>query len=216
VSVRLFAAAELPGRIKIFGMILDWILVAAAYLIGAIPFAFLVPRLAAGVDVRAAGSRNVGAANVLRTTRASLAVAVLVLDVAKGAAAVALAAALGADIGIQSAAAAAAIVGHVYPFWLRLHGGKGIAVACGAFTVLAPLATALCVALFAIVVWSTGYISLGSMVSTALLAPITIMLDSELPVTVTAAGVAALILFRHRANIARLAAGTERRIGQKA
>lgn len=196
-------------------MMFDWLLVAAAYVIGAIPFAFLVPRLAAGVDVRTAGSHNVGAANVLRTTRPSLAVAVLVLDVAKGAAAVWLTAALGADIGIQSAAAAAAIVGHVYPFWLRLHGGKGIAVACGSFTILAPVATGACVALFAIVVWATGYISLGSVLSTAALAPFTIILDGALPVTVSAIGVAALILFRHRANIARLAAGTERRIGQK-
>lgn len=197
-------------------MIADWLIVALAYFIGAIPFAYLVPRLAAGIDVRTVGSRNVGTANVLRTTRTAVAVAVLLLDVAKGTAAVALAAALGADIGIQSAAAAAAIVGHVYPFWLRLHGGKGVAVACGAFTMLAPVATAVCVAVFAIGVWASGYISFGSVIATALLAPATIVLDSELPVTVSAAGVAALILFRHRANIARLASGTERRIGQKA
>ena len=197
-------------------MIADWLIVALAYFIGAIPFAFLVPRLAAGIDVRTVGSRNVGTANVLRTTLAAVAVAVLLLDVAKGTAAVALAAALGADIGIQSAAAAAAIVGHVYPFWLRLHGGKGVAVACGAFSMLAPVATAVCVAVFAIGVWASGYISFGSVIATALLAPATIVLDSELPVTVSAAGVAALILFRHRANIARLASGTERRIGQKA
>lgn len=197
-------------------MVLDWILVAAAYFIGAIPFAFLVPRALAGIDVRSAGSRNVGTANVLRTTRAGLAVAVLVLDVAKGAAAVWLASVFRADIGIQAAAAAAAIVGHVYPFWLRLHGGKGIAVACGAFTMLAPLATALCVAVFAAVVWASGYVSLGSVMSTALLAPFTLLFDADMPVTVSAAGVAALIVFRHRANIARLVAGTERRIGQKA
>jgi acyl phosphate:glycerol-3-phosphate acyltransferase len=197
-------------------MIADWLIVALAYFIGAIPFAYLVPRLAAGIDVRTVGSRNVGTANVLRTTRTAVAVAVLLLDVAKGTAAVALAAALGADIGIQSAAAAAAIVGHVYPFWLRLHGGKGVAVACGAFTMLAPVATAVCVAVFAIGVWASGYISFGSVIATALLAPATIMLDSDLPVTVSAAGVAALILFRHRANIARLVSGTERRIGQKA
>ena len=197
-------------------MVLDWILVAAAYFIGAIPFAYLVPRAIAGIDVRTAGSRNVGAANVLRTTRAGLAIGVMVLDVAKGAAAVGLAAVMGADIGIQSAAAAAAIVGHVYPFWLRLHGGKGVAVACGAFAMLAPVATAACVAVFAAAVWASGYISFGSVVATALLAPSTLFFDSAIPVTVSAAGVAALILFRHRANIARLAAGTERRIGQKA
>lgn len=197
-------------------MVLDWMLVAAAYFIGAIPFAYLVPRAVAGIDIRTAGSRNVGAANVLRTTRTALAIGVMLLDVAKGAAAVGLAAAMGADIGIQSAAAAAAIVGHVYPFWLRLHGGKGVAVACGAFAVIAPLAAAACAAVFAAAVWASGYVSFGSVIATALLAPATILFDSEIPVVVSAAGVAALILFRHRANIARLAAGTERRIGQKA
>lgn len=197
-------------------MVFDWLVVLAAYGIGSVPFAYLVPRLAAGVDVRAAGSGNVGAANVLRTTRIAIALAVVVLDIAKGAAAVGFAAGLGADVGIQSAAAAASIVGHVYPFWLKLHGGKGVAVACGAFAVLAPLAVAICLAVFAGAVWLSGYISLGSVLATTLLAPVTILLDSPEPVSVSAAGVAALILFRHRANIARLAAGTERRIGQKA
>lgn len=197
-------------------MVLDWVLVFAAYVIGAIPFAYLVPRLAAGVDVRMAGSRNVGAANVLRTTRLQIAIAVLVLDIAKGAAAVLMVRALGADAGIQAAAAAAAIVGHVYPFWLKLHGGKGVAVACGAFVTLTPMAAAICVAVFAATVGVSGYISLGSIVATALLAPVTLLAESDIPVTVSAAGVALLILFRHRANIARIFAGTERRIGHKA
>lgn len=197
-------------------MVLEWLLVLAAYFIGAIPFAYLMPRLLAGVDVRMAGSRNVGAANVLRTTRTHIALLVVALDIAKGAGAVWLARAAGADIGIQSAAGAAAIVGHVYPFWLKMHGGKGVAVTCGAFAVLAPLAAAICVGVFAAIVWVSGYISLGSVVATALLAPITMVAESGIPVTVAAAGVALLVLFRHRANIARIAAGTERRIGQKA
>jgi glycerol-3-phosphate acyltransferase PlsY len=197
-------------------MVFDWLLVLAAYGIGSLPFAYIVPRAFAGIDVRTAGSRNVGAANVLRTTRVSVALSVVALDIAKGASAVFLARAAGADAGIQAAAAAAAIVGHVYPFWLRLHGGKGVAVACGAFAVLAPVAAAACVVIFAATVWLSGYISLGSVVATTLLAPLTLIFDSEMPVTVSAAGVAALILFRHRANIARLASGTERRIGQKA
>ena len=203
-------------RTKIRRVVLNSIAVLTAYVIGAIPFAYLVPRLLAGVDVRASGSRNVGAANVLRTTRTNIAVAVVVLDIAKGAAAVWIARALGADTAVQAAAAGAAIVGHVYPFWLKLHGGKGVAVACGAFTMLAPAATGVCVAVFAAVVWASGYISLGSIISTALLAPATLIADSGIPVTVSAAGVALLILFRHRANILRIASGTERRIGQKA
>lgn len=197
-------------------MVFDWLLVVAAYGIGSLPFAYLVPRALAGIDVRTAGSRNVGAANVLRTTRVSVALSVVALDIAKGASAVFLAREAGADAGIQAASAAAAIVGHVYPFWLRLHGGKGVAVACGAFAALAPIAAAACVVIFAGTVWLSGYISLGSVVATTLLAPLTLIVDSEMPVTVSAAGVAALIVFRHRANIARLASGTERRIGQKA
>src|SRR5688572_24356612 len=105
-------------------MVLDWLLVLASYCIGAIPFASVVPRALAGVDVRLAGSRNVGAANVLRTTRAKLAITVVALDIAKGAFAVWIARAAGGDTGIQAAAAVAAVVGHVYPFWLKLHGGK--------------------------------------------------------------------------------------------
>jgi|SRR5690606_5577650 len=197
-------------------MVFDWLLVIAAYCIGSVPFAFLVARAKAGIDVRRAGSRNVGAANVLRTTRPGVALTVVALDVAKGAAAVGLAVLAGADAGIQAGAAAAATVGHVYPFWLKLHGGKGVTVACGAFGALAPVATAACVAVFAAAVWRSGYISLGSILATTLLAPATIVVGSGAPVTVAAAGVAALVLFRHRANIARLAAGTERRIGQKA
>lgn len=197
-------------------MVLDWLLVMAAYFIGSVPFAFLVPRAKAGIDVRRAGSRNVGAANVLRTTRVSVALLVVGLDVAKGAVAVGFAALFGADTGIQAGAAGAAVVGHVYPFWLKLHGGKGVTVACGAFLALAPVAAAVCMAVFAAAVWLSGYISLGSILATTLLAPATILFDGDLPVTVAATGVAALILFRHRANIARIAAGTERRIGQKA
>jgi acyl phosphate:glycerol-3-phosphate acyltransferase len=113
-------------------------------------------------------------------------------------------------------AAAAASVGHIYPFWLKLHGGKGVAVACGAFAVLAPAAAATCLFIFSATVWMSGYVSLGSILSTALLAPVTLLVESATSVTVSAAAVAALILFRHRANIARLFAGTERRIGQKA
>jgi acyl phosphate:glycerol-3-phosphate acyltransferase len=197
-------------------MVLDSLLVLASYCIGAIPFAYVVPRALAGVDVRRIGSRNVGAANVLRTTRAKLAITVVALDIAKGAFAVWLAMTAGADSAIQAGAGAAAIVGHVYPFWLKLHGGKGVAVACGAFTMLAPIAAGVCVAIFAATVWASGYVSLGSVISIALLTPMTIMAESDLPVTLSAAGAALLILFRHRANIARIAAGTERRIGQKA
>ncbi|MCY4029362.1 MAG: glycerol-3-phosphate acyltransferase, partial [Acidobacteria bacterium] len=115
-----------------------WLVVAASYLAGAVPFAHLVARRRRGVDVRYAGSGNVGATNVLRLAGAPLAGLVLVLDVGKGAVAVLAARALGADEGAQAAAGAAAVVGHVWPVWLGFRGGKGVAVAGGAFAVLAP------------------------------------------------------------------------------
>ena len=112
------------------------------YLAGSVPFAFLLARRA-GIDVRFAGSGNVGAANVMRTTGTRRAILVMSLDVAKGALAVALALVAHAGVTLTALAAAAAVVGHIYPVWLRFHGGKGVAVAAGVFAVLTPIATAL-------------------------------------------------------------------------
>src|SRR3954451_24393885 len=112
--------------------------VLLGYLAGSVPFAFLLARRR-GVDVRRVGSGSVGAANVMRTTGTGRAVAVVALDVAKGAAAVGLAHLTSSGVALVAATGAAAIVGHIYPVWLRFHGGKGVAVAAGVFTVLAPL-----------------------------------------------------------------------------
>jgi glycerol-3-phosphate acyltransferase PlsY len=164
--------------------------ILAGYLAGSVPFAFLLARRA-GIDVRRAGSGNVGAANVMRTTGIGRAIAVMALDVAKG---------------------AAAVVGHIYPVWLRFHGGKGIAVAAGVFAVLTPIATAIAVALFVITVWVTRYISLGSVAATLALPPVAWLTGAPGAVVGAAAGTAGLIVFRHRANLRRLRRGTERRI----
>jgi glycerol-3-phosphate acyltransferase PlsY len=186
-----------------------------AYLLGSIPFALLVARHYGGVDPRVSGSGNVGAANVLRTTNKRIGTLVLLLDVGKGAAAVTVARAAGAgDIG-TAGAAFAAVVGHIYPIWLKLRGGKGVAVACGAFGVLAPVATALAAVLFAIVVWTTRYVSLGSVVATAALAPLADAAGAPPFVVLAAAASAALIIFRHRSNLLRLVRRTERRIGER-
>src|SRR5689334_9537070 len=115
-----------------------WILLG--YAIGSVPFAFLLARRA-GIDVRIAGSGNVGAANVVRTSGLSLGVTVMALDMIKGAATVLAASAAAGTAPLMAAAGTAAIVGHIYPVWLRFHGGKGIAVAAGAFAILAPIAT---------------------------------------------------------------------------
>ena len=185
------------------------------YLAGSVPFAFLLARRA-GIDVRVAGSGNVGAANVLRTTGAWRGVIVMALDVAKGALAVALALLTHAGVTLTALTAAAAVVGHIYPVWLRFHGGKGVAVAAGVFVVLTPIATGLAFALFLAVVWATRYISLGSIAATLALPPAAWMTGEPAAIVSAAAGTGALILFRHRGNIRRLRAGTERRMGVRA
>jgi glycerol-3-phosphate acyltransferase PlsY len=182
------------------------------YAMGSVPFAFLLARRA-GIDVRVAGSGNVGAANVLRTSGLPLGVTVMVLDIGKGAASVLTAYAAAGTVSSMAAAGAAAIVGHIYPVWLRFHGGKGVAVAAGAFAVLAPIATIAASAVFFATVWLSRLVSLGSMAATVTL-PSAAWLTGAPPAVVSAAiGSAALILFRHRANMRRIAGGTEQRFG---
>lgn len=185
------------------------------YLAGSVPFAYLLARLK-GIDVRMAGSGNVGAANVLRTTGAWRGVIVMALDVAKGIGAVGMGHMLAGGTALIALAGAAAIVGHVYPVWLRFHGGKGVAVAAGVFTMLSPGATAMAGVLFLVIAWATRYVSLASMAATLALPPAAWILGSPLPVVLVAAGAAILILFRHRTNWHRLRAGTERRMGVRA
>jgi acyl phosphate:glycerol-3-phosphate acyltransferase len=185
------------------------------YLAGSVPFAFLLARRA-GIDVRIAGSGNVGAANVLRTAGARRALLVMLLDVAKGAAAVVLAHAAIGGVAAGALTGAAAIVGHIYPVWLRFHGGKGVAVAAGVFSVLAPAATAIAALLFLVTVWMTRYVSLGSVAATLALPPAAWLAGESCAVVFAAAGTASLILFRHRANLRRLRSGIEPRMGVRA
>ena len=184
------------------------------YFAGSVPFAFLLARRA-GIDVRVAGSGNVGAANVLRTTGTWRAIVVMLLDVAKGAMAVLFVNLAAGGVGIAALAGAAAIVGHIYPVWLKFHGGKGVAVAAGVFSVLSPIATGIAAALFLVTVWLTRYVSLGSIAATLALPPVAWWAGAPRAVVVAAAGAGALILFRHRANFRRLRAGTERRMGSR-
>jgi glycerol-3-phosphate acyltransferase PlsY len=187
-----------------------WILFG--YAMGSVPFAFLVARRA-GIDVRVAGSGNVGAANVVRTTGMPLGVTVLALDISKGAASVLAAYAAVGTTTSMAAAAAAAVVGHIYPIWLRFHGGKGVAVAAGAFAILAPAATIVATAAFFSTVFLTRLVSLGSVVATVTLPSAAWLTGSPSAVVASAIGSAALILFRHRANVRRILNGTERRFG---
>jgi glycerol-3-phosphate acyltransferase PlsY len=185
------------------------------YLAGSVPFAFLLARRA-GIDVRLVGSGNVGAANVLRTTGAWRAVAVMSLDVAKGAGAVAIVHFAAGGASLAALTGAAAVVGHIYPVWLRFHGGKGVAVAAGVFSVLTPVATGIAASLFLLIVWVTRYVSLGSIAATLALPPVAWWAGAPRGVVAAAAGIAALIVFRHRANLRRLRLGTERRMGTRA
>ena len=190
-----------------------WILFG--YALGSVPFAFLLARRA-GIDVRVSGSGNVGAANALRTGGTQLGVAVMALDISKGAASVWAAHAGDGSAAAMAAAGAAAIVGHVYPVWLRFHGGKGVAVAAGVFGMLAPLATACAAAVFLVTVLLTRLVSLGSIAATVTLPSVAWAFGAAGEVLIAAAGAAALILFRHRGNIGRLLAHTERRMGDRA
>jgi len=190
--------------------------IIAAYLIGSIPFALILARRWGASDLRLVGSGNLGAANVMRASGVTAGVLVAALDMAKGAASVWLAERLGSGPGLAAAAGFAAIVGHIYPVWLRFRGGKGVATACGVFSVLTPLALPPALAIFAAVVWLTKYISLGSVVASLALAPLAYALGSPAPAVGAALAAATIIVFRHRSNVARLRTGTERRIGARA
>jgi glycerol-3-phosphate acyltransferase PlsY len=182
---------------------------------GSLPIGFMLTSLLRGIDLRQVGSGNVGAANVHRTAGLKVALLVVAIDLAKGVGSVLLAARLTGGRDATVTAGVAAIVGHIYPIWLRFRGGKGVATACGVFATLAPVATAIAAAGFIATVWMTRYVSLGSVVATAALPPLAWLLDSPLPVIAGATIAALVIIPRHAGNLARVADGTERRLGQR-
>jgi glycerol-3-phosphate acyltransferase PlsY len=137
------------------------------------------------------------------------------LDIGKGAAGVVLAQQMNAGPVAPALAGLAAVVGHIYPVWLRFRGGKGVATACGAFSVLAPLAVGPALAVFVAGVWVTRYVSLGSVAATMALPPIAMATGSPAPIVLSAAAAATLVVFRHRSNLSRVRLGTERRIGAR-
>lgn len=187
------------------------IAVVAAYLIGGIPFGFLIVRLTTGRDVRTLGSGNIGATNVLRTTGGGLAILTLFLDIVKGFAAVWLADRLTGHSALwMSAAALAVMLGHAYPVFLQFHGGKAVASFIGAFLYLTPLPLLAVLIVFAIIVAASRYISLGSIMAAGTF-PFAVWLILHPPAAVVVAALisGAFIVYRHRANIERIRAGNE-------
>ena len=188
---------------------------ALGYLLGSIPFGLLLTRFAGLGDVRNIGSGNIGATNVLRTGRKGLAAATLILDAAKGAAAVLIAQALWPNMGLGGLAAIGAFIGHLYPVWLRFKGGKGVATLIGIVAALAWPVALVIAAVWIGALLLTRYSSVGGM-SAAVAAPVAAYALGRIDLVPLFAGFALLVLWKHRANIGRLLAGTEPKVGRKA
>jgi glycerol-3-phosphate acyltransferase PlsY len=208
--------------------------IVIAYLLGSIPFGYLIVRATQGADVRETGSGGTGATNVSRRAGKAAGVLTLALDALKGAAAVAIAkVVLGLPVFGESAlsgaslenaywwvaaAAIAVILGHIFPVWLRFRGGKGVATGVGVFLMLTPLAVAFAGVIFVLVVWRSRYVSLGSMLA-AVAIPWFVLMQSVFvqpvgylaPIMTTVMVGAMLIVLAHRENIGRLKSGTENR-----
>ena len=190
--------------------------VAAAYVVGAVPIGFLIARAFGIGDIRRHGSGNIGATNVLRTLGRAPAILTLLGDIAKGYAAVALAAHLGGnDVVLTAAGAVAAVVGNCWSVFLGFRGGKGVATGLGALLRLSPLATLAALPVFLVVVVTTRFISLASLLSAACVPFGALALGAPRAYVVGAFAVAMIVVVRHRENIARLRAGTERRLGER-
>ncbi len=193
------------------------VVIVVSYLLGSIPFGLILVRMFRGEDVRASGSGNIGATNVARTSPV-LGVATLVLDAAKGLAAVILARIFvdssSAEL-IMTVAALSAVLGHMFPLWLKFRGGKGVATSLGSFLLLTPKSILCMVGLFVLVVAVLRYVSLGSVVAAAVF-PLLVLgwhEYSEPPQLVLILIASLFILIKHWKNIARLFAGTESKLG---
>jgi glycerol-3-phosphate acyltransferase PlsY len=185
--------------------------VIIGYLIGGIPFGFLLVKLKTGKDVRSEGSGNIGATNVLRTSGRGIAVLTLLLDIAKGFAAVWIAAALtNDDPNWMSLAALAVMAGHAYPVFLKFKGGKAVASFIGAFLYLTPIPLLAVLLVFVIAVAATRHISAGSILAAAMF-PLGVWMILHPPIAVFLASLIAggFIVYRHRSNLERLRAGNE-------
>ncbi|MGA3209670.1 MAG: glycerol-3-phosphate 1-O-acyltransferase PlsY [Terriglobales bacterium] len=187
---------------------------ALSYLLGSIPFGLILTRLFLGTDIREIGSGNIGATNVMRTGSKGLGVTTLLLDAAKGSAAVLLARHFTHSPELASLAAICAILGHVFPVWLKFKGGKGVATGVGSFLALAPKAVLIVLVIFVGLVAVFRYVSLGSIVAAAAFPVIaSLFLYHKDPLALPFMyGAAIVIIAKHHTNIRRLLSGTEHRL----
>lgn len=201
-----------------------FLIAVAAYLLGSIPFGYILVRIVRGEDVRLTGSGNIGATNVSRRSPL-LGVLTLLLDALKGSGAVALAYFLSGSVGLgptpyrlMAMAALCAVVGHVFPVWLKFSGGKGVATGLGSFLMIAPKAVLIAAAIFIMIVLGFRYVSLASIVAVGAF-PVLVWLlhlyGGDWLVVVFIALCSALIIAKHYQNIRRLIAGTEHRFGSR-
>ncbi len=184
---------------------------AVGYLLGSIPFGLLLTRVGGAGDIRSVGSGNIGATNVLRTGRKGLAALTLVLDALKGTAAVLVVRTL--SPGFENFAAAGALVGHLYPVWLRFRGGKGVATLLGVLLPLLPAAAAVYAGVWIGLLLLVRISSVAGMTAAAS-APVSAALLGRTDLLSMLVGFALLVVWKHRANLARLKAGTEPRVGK--
>jgi glycerol-3-phosphate acyltransferase PlsY len=203
------------------------IVAAVSYLLGSIPFGYVLVKLFRGQDIRETGSGNIGATNVARSGAKGLGLATLVLDAAKGLLAVFLAYLLAhykeicatgdvclPALRLMATAALAAVLGHIFPVWLKFKGGKGVATALGVLILLCPKAVPIALAVFVVVVAATRYVSLGSILG-AISAPIAAYLlgTRDWQILAPVAIISIVVVAKHHQNIGRLLAGTESRFG---
>jgi glycerol-3-phosphate acyltransferase PlsY len=186
----------------------QFIVIGAAYLIGSIPTGLLLGK-AYGIDVRREGSGNIGATNLYRTVGRKVGIITLIGDCLKGLLPVLLVKASSLPPEFAAWVGLAAFCGHVFPVFLKFKGGKGVATALGVFLALAPLAVAIAIALFAVLMFLWRYVSLGSISAAAAMPLAVYLLGESRTVTVVTLVIAAIVIIRHHENIKRLISGTE-------
>ncbi len=204
---------------------MSYLALILAYLLGSIPFGFLIVKMTSGADIRETGSGGTGATNVTRKAGKGAGIVTLIFDALKGVAAVTVARLLTGEEGtswVVAGAGVLAVIGHCFPVWLKFKAGKGVATGLGVFLAIVPWAVMAAVIVFVVIVWRTRFISLGSVLAAAFV-PLWVWLfhtwlepvSHFLPIIAALSASSAIIIAKHHENIQRLMAGTENKFGAK-